>query len=344
MRGEAASPSSTRSFAWRRAGLVIAWGGVAVSLVAAPWIQAAPGLWLVPWVLSGLVLGLPHGALDPIVPFRMRGEALGGASLAVFCAVYLGVAAVVVGAWTVAPAAATAGFIVLTWAHWGQGDVFALRALGWDRHLVSVPHLALAGVVRGALPMLVPFAAQPAATVQVAADLASVADPARGADLMRALGALPMGRLTVALGLLGGVYAVWGLVGVMRQTGAARPEAARTLALDLGEVAGLAVFFAVLPPVWSVGVYFCLWHALRHLARLEPVVAPGAPLRLAGLAVPATLGALALLGALAWAWRTGDDGGSRLALYLVGIAGLTVPHTALVAWMDVRQGTWRVDR
>lgn len=111
----------------------------------------------------------------------------------------------------------------------------------------------------------------------------------------------------------------------------------RTLAFDLGEIAALAVFFAVLPPLWSVGVYFCTWHALRHLARLEPLVAPGRPGRLALFAAPATLGALALIGALAWASASGVG----ISVYLVGIAALTVPHVAVVTWMDVRQGVWR---
>ena len=330
-----------RPFAWRRGGLGLAWGGVAGSLAAAPWLWAHDGAWLWPWLLSGVVLGLPHGALDPFVPARLHGAPLRAAPLAAFCALYLGVAAAVVALWGLAPGAATAAFVALTWAHWGQGDVFALRALGWDRHLASTPQLVLAGVVRGALPMAVPFAAQPEATAAVAVDLVAVFDPALRAPSLAALGAVPAGALAAALVALGLAYAVWGGAVVVRAR-RARRAAARTLALDLGEVAALAFFFAVLPPVWSVGVYFCLWHAVRHLARLEPLVAPRAPLRLAALAAPATLGALALMAAAAWTLRAGAPGG-RLAFYLVCIAGLTVPHTALVAWMDARQGTWRAD-
>ncbi|MFB6301891.1 MAG: Brp/Blh family beta-carotene 15,15'-dioxygenase [Haloferacaceae archaeon] len=32
-----------------------------------------------------------------------------------------------------------------------------------------------------------------------------------------------------------------------------------------------------------------------------------------------------------------------LGLYLVGIAVLTLPHVAVVTWMDLRQGVWTPD-
>ena len=321
--------------AWPRLGLVVAWGSIVLSLVASPWIGRAPAVvWLVPWGLSVLVLGLPHGALDPVVPFRMRGEPLDARRVAVFCGGYLGMAVVVVGLWAFAPVVAAVGFIALTWAHWGQGDVFALRALGWDDHLASRAHLVLSGAVRGALPMLVPLAAQPEAYAAVLGDLVVLFDP-RGAEELAARVVSSAGVSRAVLAALLGGYVLWGV------GSAARRGAWRSLTLDLGEVTGLALFFAVLPPLWSVGVYFCAWHALRHLARLEPLVAPHRPGRLARLAAPATLGALALFAGLGWlvVERPGAD--AALAVYLVGIAAVTVPHVLVVAWMDARQGVWR---
>ena len=322
--------------AWPRAGLAVAWGGVAASLALAPALAGAP-VWVLalPWALSAVALGLPHGAADPVVPFRMRGERLRAGPVAAFSVGYLALSGLVLAAWWAAPVAAAVGFLVLTWAHWGQGDVWALRALGWDRHLASRGQLALALVVRGALPMAVPLVAFPETYAEVVGAMAAAVVPGSEARAQAAILGLDRGALAAALGALFAAYAVWGAVVASRQ-----PGAWRALGLDLAEVAGLALFFAAVPPLWSVGVYFCLWHALRHLARLAPAVAGGSGWRLAGLAAPATVGALVLIGGLAWATVGLGEPVAGVGVYLVGIAALTVPHTLVVVWMDARQGVW----
>lgn len=343
--------------AWPRAGLALAWGGVLVSLALAPALAGAP-VWVLalPWMLSAVVLGLPHGAADPIVPFRMRGERLRWGRVAGFSLAYLGVSAAVLAAWWAAPVAAAVGFLVLTWAHWGQGDVFALRALGWDRHLVSRGQLAAALVVRGALPMAVPLVAFPETYAEVVGAMAAAVAPGTEGTAQALILGLDRGALAVALGGLFASYSVWGAVVASRRSATSPGDSAssansaplgdsasgpwRTLALDLAEVAGLALFFATVPPLWSVGVYFCLWHALRHLARLAPAVAEGSGWRLAGLAAPATVGALILIGGLAWATVGLGRPVAGVGVYLVGIAALTVPHTLVVVWMDLRQHVW----
>ena len=63
--------------------------------------------------------------------------------------------------------------------------------------------------------------------------------------------------------------------------------------------------------------------------------------RFARDATPATLGALLFFAGLYLAVPTapGDRAG-LLGLYLVGIAVLTLPHVAVVTWMDRRQDVW----
>lgn len=323
----------TFPFAWRRAGLASAWGGVTASLLLAPALADAPAVVLaLPWVLSAVVLGLPHGALDPLVPFAMRGEPLRLGPLAGLCVAYLALGAVVLAAWWAAPVAAAVGFVGLTWAHWGQGDVYALRALGWDAHLAGPAQRVMAGAVRGALPMAVPLAAHPEVYAEVVGAMAAALRP-DGAETARQLVlAVPSATVWIGLGALIGAYAAWGAVVARRR------RAWRSFGLDVAEVVGLAVFFAVLPPLWSVGVYFCLWHAVRHLARLGPLVADGSARRLALYATPATLGALALIG-LVFA-EVGRSPVAGVGAYLVGIAALTVPHVIVVAWMDLWQRVW----
>ena len=324
--------------AWPRAGLAVAWGSVAASLLLAPVLAGAP-VWVLalPWMLSAVVLGLPHGAADPVVPFRMRGERLRVAPVAAFSVAYLAVSGAVLALWWLAPVAAAVGFLVLTWAHWGQGDMFALRALGWDRHLASRGQLALALVVRGALPMAVPLVAFPETYAEVVGAMAAAVAPGTEGRAQALILELNRGALAAALGALVLTYAAWGAVTASRRPAS---SAWRTLGLDLAEVAGLALFFAVVPPLWSVGVYFCLWHALRHLARLAPAVAEGSGWRLAVLAAPATVGALVLVGGLAWATVGLGEPVAGVGVYLVGIAALTVPHTLVVVWMDLRQRVW----
>lgn len=125
------------------------------------------------------------------------------------------------------------------------------------------------------------------------------------------------------------------------------------LALDLFELGLLAALFTVVPAYLAIGVYFALWHSLRHLARLllldHTVLdarvrrAGGGDLvcasaRLSAALLPVTLIALGLLGSiyLLNAPRVATLEGF-VALYLVLISALTVPHAVVVALMDV----WR---
>jgi Brp/Blh family beta-carotene 15,15'-monooxygenase len=106
------------------------------------------------------------------------------------------------------------------------------------------------------------------------------------------------------------------------------------------------------PPVLAVGLYFSLWHATRHVARLLLVDdratdalaggdAAGALARFARDAAPLTAVSLLVFVGVAALVPAGVAGPrSLLAVYLVGIAVLTLPHVAIVTWMDRVQGVW----
>ena len=117
-----------------------------------------------------------------------------------------------------------------------------------------------------------------------------------------------------------------------------------------------SVYFALVPPVLAVGLYPCLWHAPwhapRHVARLALLgkesakslasgrVAP-ALRRFARDAAPLTLVAVASLAALyLMAPGAGASPPALLALYLVLISALTLPHVVVVSFMDYRQGLY----
>ncbi|QHS17147.1 beta-carotene 15,15'-dioxygenase, Brp/Blh family [haloarchaeon 3A1-DGR] len=120
--------------------------------------------------------------------------------------------------------------------------------------------------------------------------------------------------------------------------------------LDASETLLLCAFFLAVPPVLAVGTYFCLWHSLRHVGRLlaldERSSADlaagriGRPLwRFARDAAPLTAGGLLVVVGLFLAVpRRPGTPVESIAVYLVAIAVLTLPHTAIVAWADRKQG------
>ncbi|MFT4890927.1 MAG: Brp/Blh family beta-carotene 15,15'-monooxygenase [Halobacteriales archaeon] len=292
---------------------------------------------------SAVVFGVPHGALDHLVPGRLRHGGVDRRSVAAVVGLYavLGVAYVL--GWFVAPVVAFGAFILLTWVHWGQGDLHALLALADADHLPTRGHRAATAAVRGGLPMLVPLVAFPDRYRAVATAVIGAfgSEPTELAALFA-----PTTRAAVGLGLAAVAVATLGL-------GFFRGNARRGWAIDAGETGVLAAYFAVVPPVLAIGLYFTVWHSLRHVARLavaDPESAAelragriGRPVaRFARDAAPATVGALALFAPLWWLVPGTPDGLPAYAgLYLVLIAVLTLPHVVLVAWMDREQGVWR---
>lgn len=286
---------------------------------------------LVPFAVSVLVFGLPHGALDHLVPVRLRPGTSTARSVVTVVVLYLVVGAATVALWTTAPLLGFAVFVGITWFHWGQGDLFVDRLLG-----DGVPGAlgsTLTVAVRGALPMLVPFVAQPGAAAHVVVQSAAVVDGSLDGAVLVVPGAVRLAGAGLVV-----VLVVLHVVVVARAGGPRWRQVSEDLVL--------VAFFAVVPPVLAVGLYFTLWHAVRHILRLELTEPTSAGqlhrgrllapfLRFARQAWPITAIAAAMLVALAVVVRRAD-----LGVYLVLIAALTTPHTVVVTWMDHVQRTW----
>jgi len=294
-----------------------------------------------PLLVSVLVLGLPHGAVDHLVGPRQRGDRLTVRWLAAVGAVYLVLGAAYGLVWFLWPVAAFAGFILLTWFHWGQGELYPLLAFVDASYIRAPGQRALTVLARGGAPMLVPLVAFPGEYEFVATALVGLFD-ASAADSLAPLFE-PGARLLV--GVLYGtlVLATLGL-------GYLRAEERRPWLVDAGELCLLTAFFLVVPPILAIGVYFPFWHSLRHVSRTAVLDRPSVraledgriwPVvgRFARDAAPMTAGALALLGGLYLAVPSTPAGTTDLlALYLVLIAVLTLPHVAIVTWLDRAQG------
>jgi Brp/Blh family beta-carotene 15,15'-monooxygenase len=278
--------------------------------------------WLVPWILSLVLIGLPHGALDHEVILRLwRPQPPPRWALAAGIAGYLFLAALVMAAWFAAPLTIFACFILLTWAHWGLGDLW----WSWQRdpaYFTSSFHRAVFALWRGALPMLLPLVVDPQIYRQIAESISRLfSDSPANLGWFNAISfrAILLGCLLV--------------VGFLEASLANRRSG--TYLINASESFLLVVAFICLPPLVSIGFYFVFWHGLRHVLRLMRMEHLSF-WRFARRSAPATVSALILLVILTCAVLRRGHHPSFLAAYLALIAALTVPHSVVVAWMDRR--------
>ncbi len=301
------------------------------------WVQ------LLPLLASIVVLGLPHGAVDHLVLSRASGEPITARSLAAIGVLYLTLGGAYALVWLFAPVAAFVLFILLTLFHWGQGDVYALVELTGANHLSGPGSRLLALFVRGGLPMLVPLVAFPEQYAFVAGTLVGLFDPATATALDPVF--QPTVRAAVGIGFGLAIVALLG-------RGFARAGASKPWLIDTGETLGLVALFALVPPILAIGLYFSLWHSVRHICRTMLVDDPAtaalsrgdfgaATRRFARDAAPLTAGGICVLGAIALLVpQTPATAPEVMAVYLVAIAVLTLPHVVVVSVLDRKQGLW----
>ena len=294
---------------------------------------AVPPLWTVaPWVpfLVGVVLGVPHGAVDHLVPWWTAVRSRSWPALAALLAGYVGLGVAAFAAARVWPVPALLAFLTSSIVHFGTAEsaVAALREARPRRPGLRARIAATAtGLAAGATVVVVPLAAWPATVRPVLLALAPGIGP-----------------------LLDSGWSPWALAAV----GVADAAALVSLALrarwvDAGELALLAALFLVVPPLPAFAVYFGAWHGLRHLLRLaatDPAnttdLARGRFARPVGrLARHTALPTLTVLAALVTIW-TVPTLADRVAPGLVASAlalvfALTVPHLVVVALLDRRQ-------
>jgi len=298
---------------------------------------------LVPFAVSIVLFGLPHGAVDHLTLPWAYGESPTRRWLAIVGALYFVVGLAYTVGWFVAPVAAFGAFILLTWFHWGQGEVHPLVELTDPTHLRTRGARGLTVAARGALPMIVPLVAFPDDYRWVAARLVGLFGTA---DLAVLDPVFSVRGRTVA-----GVLVATLLVATLA-VGSRHAESRRAWRVDAGELLLLTGFFLVVPPILAIGIFFPCWHAVRHITRLllldetaagrlEAGNIGGALARFGWLAAPMTVGALVIFGGLALAVPVAPaDGAGLFGLYLVGIAVVTAPHVVVVTILDLQEDIW----
>jgi Brp/Blh family beta-carotene 15,15'-monooxygenase len=294
-----------------------------------------------PLVASAIVFGMPHGAVDYVALPRAQSGRVTVRGVAVVVALYGLLGGGYLLAWLLVPVPAAALFILLTWFHWGQGDLYALRALAGADHVDDRLQQSLTVLVRGGLPMLVPLLAFPDRYRTVVDTFVSPFGADAGAWWLFQ----PGPRLA-----LGGAFALVTVIALAR--GRARSGGDGGWRVDAGETGLLWAYFLLVSPVLAVGVYFCLWHSVRHIVRVvlldERSVAAIAGGRwlpaVRTFALEAAVPTAIALGFVGLLWQAAPGAVETLAgasgLYLVAIAVLTLPHTAVVLSLDGEQGIW----
>ncbi len=323
--------------------LLPGWGAVfLLTILFALGVEVPRTLQYIPFALSLPLLGVPHGALDHLVPGRLSGRGASARSVLGVVTLYAVFASLYLALWFFAPLPAFALFIALTWFHWGQGDLYSLRALLGARQPRTRLQNRLTVLVRGGLPMLVPLLAFPEVYREVARNMVGLFYPDAALDFAW----LPGTTFRLAAALL------FGAVTLMSLTLSQRSGGRLFFGVDVAETMLLAPYFALVPPVLAIGVYFCVWHSLRHIARLMVLDRKSSHVLERGYAAPAfaaffrdaaplTLVALAGLASLYFIVPGVMEGhGSLLALYLTLISVLTLPHVVVVCLMDLRQRVW----
>ena len=275
----------------------------------------------VPLALAGIVLGVPHGAVDHMVPFWTGGRRPDRVAMTRVLAGYLLVAAVAAACLVLAPAPTVLAFLAVSAGHFGRAEVTAAAERAGRPVPGGATDLAPA-LAHGLAVVVLPVALWPAESAVVLGWLS----PALGNPL-------PAGARAV-LGLLVAGLTVLAVVGLLR----------RHRAREAAELALVVALFVVVPPLAAFGVYFAGWHAVRHTGRLlglpgpdGVVPGPAAGVRRLALhaALPTAVSLAAVLVLVGPATTPAAVSGA-----LAVLVALTFPHVRTVAALD----RWSADR
>ena len=266
--------------------------------------------------VAGIVLGVPHGAVDHLVPGWVANRSFRGRWLVRVLALYVATAVVAAVAFWLNPSAMLGLFLVVSVAHFGWGDVVYSAERRGDPP-PRVREGALVSAAHGLAVIGLPLAAWPTVSEAVLAPLAP-------------------GLATGLAGLAGSTATllILGLVAVAVTTLLARDERR-----SAAELVGVTLLFAVVTPLAAFGLYFGLWHAVRHTSRLLPLVRPAGSgaerVRAYALAatVPTAL-ALASLAVVGWGFAEGPAAAPVVSAGVGVMLALTFPHVGVVALLD----------
>ena len=262
-------------------------------------------------LLFVVLIGLPHGAFDGAIANHL-GAGRSFATTAKFIASYCAAAALVIAIWIMFPAVTLALFLIISMIHFGRGDASAK----------SGPVFMTQVLLHGGLPIFGIIYFQQSSVIPLFDALTNGAS-----DL-----AILISKIMVpVLGLMAGLY------GLMAFRDA-------SLRARFTEFILLAVVIAILPPLVSFALYFCIIHTGRHMRRIWHVLASTiSPKGLYRQAAGFTLASW-LVGGAAFLWlENGDLDAALLQVVFIGLAALTVPHMILVDGFFAKEQKYQVE-
>jgi Brp/Blh family beta-carotene 15,15'-monooxygenase len=236
------------------------------------------------------LLGVPHGALDPLVAYA-AGMARSPAEMARFFGLYMLQAATMLITWWALPEVAFIAFLLMSIVHF-SGD--------WKDTTPRWQCLAAAAIVVGGPPLFYP---------QETADIFAVLIPERGVP-----------TIVTALRLLGILAIASLLLGSVRTRRTWRRRAG---------LLSLPVLAWALPPIPFFIVYFCGWHSPKHFLETLGQLSIRAHV-VWGVTLALTLVTLLGAAVVFLIFRGEAADSRLLQIVFIGLAALTVPHMLLM--------------
>jgi Brp/Blh family beta-carotene 15,15'-monooxygenase len=284
-------------------------------------IHAIP-TWLsaLPFALSLIAFGMPHGAADGVIAWRYAEQTCRPMrSLAVVLGVYSSLIAAFVALLLLSPAAALSVFIAFSVLHFGFA---ASRLYVWDDRITGT---LLAGAV-----VLLPFAIHPEATREVFANASHLV----GGD---GFGQHFVDGFAAAAVVCSGSLLLVCLARALRLN----RIAARAVLMPLALLTLAFMSHLVLPPLMAVGLWFLAWHAIPEtiaVGRLDGSAASGivAASRAHVMSLPLLLPTLAALAIASTATDAHDSVRGIAILALVAYAAVTPAHAIFQETIRVR--------
>jgi len=297
--------------------------------------------------LFGMVaLNLPHGGYEHFANLRRRRLSFRWRYLGL----YLGLVAAFGGLFVLAPVAGLALAIGVAVAKGGHGGLRVLDATTGTDHLDTRFQRALAVAVRGGAVMAVPIFFWPGVFEAFSHYMVAIFDPGALAGYATYFGTTGW--------LVGGGWALAAVthvgLGYVRGGG-------QSWVADAGETLLLGTYFAVVPVVVAVGLYFPLWYSTRQVGRdiaVEERRGTGGPdvlefddpqrvvLVTWGLLLAGAVLTFAIAGLLYWfapnPLGTVSPLVGGVAFWSVFVSIIALPHVVVGAWFDREQGIWFV--
>jgi len=300
---------------------------------------------MVVYLVGMVALNLPHGGYEHFENLRRRRPDF----RLRYVVGYLAAVAGFVGLFVVAPVLGLGLALIVAMAKGGLGGLHVLEATVGTGHLRTRPQRYLAAAVRGGAVMLVPIVFWPETFYSFSSLMVALVDPGALAPYTSYF---EVTRPAIAATYAGGLVTHIGL-GYARGGG-------RSWLVDAGESLLLAAYFAFVPVLIAVGLYFPFWYSARQVARTNHVRddvgadqwdllgdnPTTAALRAWGIAVAGALATFVVLGAIYLTVPNPLAGVELLpgavAFWSVFISIIALPHILVGSVFDTDRGIWYV--